>query len=83
MKHKKESGNSVDSNDIKKHKKDILRIAAELVLSKVNMLPSSVKADIDMFIESLKMDPFDSNSLKTYGLRNEDVIDVLRRTFEY
>lgn len=83
LKHKKESGNSVDSNDIKKHKKDILRIAAELVLSKVNMLPSSVKADIDMFIESLKMDPFDSNSLKTYGLRNEDVIDVLRRTFEY
>ena len=82
LKHRKENGEAVDSDDIKKHKKDVLRIAAELMLDKTNMLPASVKSDIDMFIDSLTTNPFDSNSLKTYGLKNEDVIDVLRRTFE-
>ena len=82
LKQRKENGEAVDSDDIKKHKKDVLRIAAELMLDKTNMLPASVKSDIDMFIDSLTTDPFDSNSLKTYGLKNEDVIDVLRRTFE-
>ena len=82
LKQRKENGEAVDSDDIKKHKKDVLRIAAELMLDKTNMLPVSVKSDIDMFIDSLTTDPFDSNSLKTYGLKNEAVIDVLRRTFE-
>ena len=82
LKQRKENGEAVDSDDIKKHKKDVLRIAAELMLDKTNMLPASVKSDIDMFIDSLTTDPFDSNSLKTYGLKNEAVIDVLRRTFE-
>lgn len=33
------------------------------------------------FIDSLEKDPFDENSLKNYGLKNEDVIEVLRRVF--
>lgn len=34
LKSKKEAGEAVGSNDIKKHKKDILRISAELTLEK-------------------------------------------------
>ena len=30
---------------------------------------------------SLEQEPFDRNSLKSYGLRNDDVIDVLHRIF--
>ena len=82
LKKRKEGGEAVDSDDVKKHKKDVLRLAAELMFDKTNILPASVKSDIDMFIDSLTTDPFDSNSLKTYGLNNDDVIEVLRRTFE-
>lgn len=82
LKRRKENGETIDSNDIKKHKKDVLRIATELILNKTKTLPLSVKSDIDMFIESLTTNPFDSNSLKNYGLRNEDVIEILKRTFE-
>ena len=82
LKKRKEGGEAVDSDDVKKHKKDVLRLAAELMFDKTNILPASVKSDIDMFIDSLTMNPFDSNSLKTYGLKNDDVIEVLRRTFE-
>lgn len=81
LKKRKEGGEAVDSDDVKKHKKDVLRLAAELMFDKTNILPASVKSDIDMFIDSLTTDPFDSNSLKTYGLKNDEVIEVLRRAF--
>ena len=82
LKQKKETGEMVDSNDIKKHKKDVLRISAELILERVENLPATVKADIDAFIESLEEEPFDSNSLKNYGLKNQEVIEVLKRVFD-
>lgn len=66
---------------MKKHKKDILRIAAELMLETTKDLPQSVDEDIRSFIESLEQNPFDSNSLKQYGLKNQDVVDVLRRVY--
>jgi hypothetical protein len=81
LKQRKDNGESVDSSDIKKHKKDILRIAAELVLESISELPATVKADIDAFIGTLEQEPFDSNSLKSYGLENDDVIGVLHRIF--
>lgn len=52
LKERKETGGTVDSNDIKKHKKDILRIAADLMLEKVIDLPVSVNEDMHMFIAS-------------------------------
>ncbi len=82
LKQRKSNGETVDSSDIKKHKKDVLRITAELVLDKISGLPVTVKADITAFIDSLSEDPFDSNSLKNYGLKNEEVIEVLNRVFD-
>lgn len=81
LKQRKQNGETVDSNDIKKHKKDVLRITAELMLESVENLPFSVKADIDTFIGLLESEPFDDNSLKNYGLRNQEVIEVLKRKF--
>lgn len=81
LKQRKENGEKIDSDDIKKHKKDVLRIAAELMLESITVLPETVKTDIDSFIEALEQEPFDANSLKNYGLVNQDVIDTLRRVF--
>lgn len=58
-----------------------LRIAAELMLETTKDLPQSVDEDIRSFIESLEQNPFDSNSLKQYGLKNQDVIELLRRVY--
>lgn len=81
LKQRKDNGETVDSNDIKKHKKDVLRIASELMLEKVTNLPNTVKKDIDTFIDSLEKEQFDDNSLRNYGLKNEEVMEVLKRTF--
>lgn len=82
LKMRSDSGEKVDSSDIKKHKKDVLRIAAELILEKVEDLPITVNDDIHSFIESLEQEPFDQNSLKRYGLKNEDVVNSLKQVFE-
>lgn len=81
LKKRKDSGERVDSGDIKKHKKDVLRIASELMLEKVEKLPIAVDADIHSFIDLLEQEPFDQNSLKRYGLKNEDVVEVLKQVF--
>ena len=81
LRERRENGEKVDSNDIKKHKKDVLRIASELVLKSVDNLPAAVKKDIDTFVSSLEREPFDANSLKNYGLKNEGVVQVLTRVF--
>lgn len=81
LKMRKESGGTVDSEDIKKHKKDILRIAAELMLERVADLPETVDSDVQTFIDSLEQEPFDQNSLKIYGLKNDDVVSLLKRIY--
>ena len=81
LKKRKDSGERVDSSDIKKHKKDVLRIASELMLEKVEELPIAVDADIHSFIALLGQEPFDQHSLKRYGLKNEDVVEVLKQVF--
>lgn len=58
-----------------------MRIASELMLEKVTNLPNTVKKDIDTFIDSLEKEQFDDNSLRNYGLKNEEVMEVLKRTF--
>lgn len=81
LKQRKDKGESVDSYDIKKHKKDVLRITAELVLKKISGLPTTVKRDIEEFISLLYEIPFDNNSLKNYGIKNDDVIERLQSIF--
>lgn len=78
---KKEGGGAVDSSDIKKHKKDILRITAEFMLESIPDLPLSVNEDICAFIDSLEQEPFDQNSLKMYGLKNDDIVTLLKQVF--
>lgn len=81
LKYRKENGESVDSSDIKKHKKDILKISAELILENTDELPGKVQTDINTFIDLLNKYPFDSNSLKSYGLKNEDIIETLHKVY--
>ena len=81
LKNRKDLGEKVDSSDIKKHKKDILRIASELMLEKVEGLPIAVGNDIHSFIDLLEQEPFDQNSLKRYGLKNEDIMELLKKVF--
>ncbi len=82
LKMRKDLGEKVDSSDVKKHKKDILRIASELMLEEVEELPTAVDDDIHSFIDLLEQEPFDRNSLKRYMLKNEEIVELLKRVFK-
>lgn len=77
LKERRETGETIDSRDIKKHKNDILRILTEFVLEDVNDLPETVKNDMQTFIYELQMEPFDEDMLKTVGLSSEEMVNQL------
>lgn len=81
LKSKKANGESIDSYDIKKHKNDILRIAAELILEKIDFLPESVHTDMQEFTKMLETEMFDENLLKNYGLSNRDIVIRLQEVY--
>ena len=78
---RKNNGEKVDSNDISKHKKDILRIVAQLELEEVKTIPAMVQRDIEDFISILEKEPFDSNLLKVHSIKNEQAIYLLKKPF--
>lgn len=51
------------------------------MLEKVEELPIAVDNDIHRFIELLEQEPFDQNSLKRYGLKTEDIVELLKNVF--
>ena len=78
---KKNAGVHVDSRDIKKHRNDVLRIAAELPLEDRVELPAMIKGDMLLFTELVQGDPLD---LKTLGLPNvklRDLIELLKTIY--
>jgi len=78
---RKANGERVDSADIKKHKKDVLRLTVEMVLNPVSDLSEPVLEDIHSFIMHLRENPFDQNSLKTYRTDTNQVIARLEEIF--
>ena len=69
----------IDEKDIKKHKNDIIRLAATLPGSRGNVitLPTSIHEDMENFIDSIRQDTPDIGPiLKNMGLpRTELTID--------
>lgn len=69
-------GSNVDSRDLKKHRNDIIRIAAELVLERCE-IPEDVRNDMDTFIQTMNLT---DQELKNLGLRRikaEDIRQIL------
>lgn len=77
LKAKKEAGEDVKTDDISKHHKDIVRLSAVMLLNRVDDLPIAVYEDIKTFIAGLDEEPFNSDVLKEYGLKNEEVKERL------
>lgn len=78
---RKETGENVDSRDIRKHRNDILRIVVEFVLESVSTLPTTVIKDMEQFISRLELEPFDAGLMKNYGVGNEELVNNLRKMY--
>jgi len=80
---RKQEGQNIDSNNIKKHKSDIFRIAVLLTDEDINDLPDGMKKDLSGFCNAIKEEIPDSKFFKDYGIIIEpkDVFEKLCSTF--
>ena len=73
-------GEHIDSRNLKKHRNDIIRIAAELVLERCE-LPKEVRNDMADFIDVMNVSDQEIKNLKLLGVRAEDIRQLLVDTY--
>ena len=85
LKSRQQQGIKIDSSDIRKHKNDIIRLAAILTDEEINNLPVSITQDLSELIKEFKFDPPDVVAIaKTLGIQNLDIETIilqLEKTF--
>ena len=74
------SGMHVDSRDLKKHRNDIIRLAAEFVLERCE-LPNEVKEDMEKFVGSIGVTDAELKSLRIRGVKAEEIHQLLVDTY--
>ena len=78
---RKTLGEEIDSRDVKKHKNDVLRLAANIDYNKNVSVSGQIKKDLDVFLEMLKSNPV---NLKSLGIKNvlyEEIIEVIENCY--
>lgn len=73
-------GEHVDSRNLKKHRNDIIRMTAELILERCE-LPDEVRDDMADFIEAMNVSDQEIKNLKLRGVRAEDIRQLLVDTY--
>ncbi len=71
----REAGDSVDSNDIKKHKNDVFRLFQIIDPDTRITLPDIIKDDMQQFLEGLITEP--PKSLKPFGLGDTKLNEII------
>ncbi len=73
-------GEHVDARDLKKHRNDIIRMTAELVLERCE-LPLEVRNDMAAFIEKMTVTDQEFKNLKLRGVKAADIKQLLIDTY--
>jgi len=81
----KKRGEKIDERDIRKHKNDVVRLAALLTENHLHKLPDSILRDMQEFVLTLETEPPDFRTIgKTMGIPNlggDTIIHQLKYTF--
>lgn len=82
---RKRNGHPVQEVDITKHRNDVIRLAATVNGTEVDMIPDNIRKDVAVFIDLLLEEPNNiSVLLNPWGMRNirkEEIIAQLRNVF--
>lgn len=81
MKERKEAGERVDSNNIKKHKNDVFKLLANVTPSSRVETEVEIKNDISKFIKLIKEDKPDFKNLRIRNTSFYELLEVLESTF--
>jgi hypothetical protein len=78
---RKESGEKVDSKNIKKHKNDVFRLLANVTPAGRIETATEIRRDIAQFIELIDKDKPDIKNLGIKGTTFSELMEVLKSTF--
>lgn len=81
LKKRKENGEKVDSNDIKKHKKDVFRLVINVSGTSEIKLSKNIYAEVVDFLSEAIKDPVDFKELKLAGTF-EEAMDKLKAVYK-
>lgn len=78
---RKQRGEQIDSKNIKKHKNDVIRLAANIQQDARIEVKGQVKKDAEVFLQSIEIDNVDLKSLSVRGVTGKEILDKIRRCF--
>ena len=78
---RKQNGESIDSKNIKKHKNDVLRLAAGMEPETHLYIDGQVKNDVLRFIAEIENDQTDTKTLGITGVNYQDLINRLKSCY--
>lgn len=82
---RKNSGQSVQSDDIDKHKRDVYRIAHILTPEDRFVAPESIKRDIDAFLMAIENDPINTKAISKFmgvpEIPQAQFIEIIKMTY--
>lgn len=82
---RRNEGEHVDSRDIEKHKKDVLRLAAMLTAESRYILPDAMSNDLTDFCNAVSVELPNKDFLQSVGLsgmKAEELLSIIRSAFE-
>jgi len=74
---RRSAGERVDSSDVKKHKKDVIRLAQTLAMEAIPNVPEKASADVAAFIKALRSEGMDVNGLNVVFSSLDEVTNLL------
>lgn len=80
-KYRKEIGESVDANDVKKHKNDVFRLLVNLTPDSKIFLSEEIKFDIHQFIEKVSEERPELKSLGIKSANLDELLTLLKDVF--
>jgi hypothetical protein len=81
LKKRKEAGDRVDSNNVKKHKNDVFRLLANVIPSGRIEIAGEIKKDIFQFIDLAHQEKTDFKNLGIKGASRDELLQILDDIF--
>lgn len=75
------NGQHVDEKNIRKHRRDVCRLATLLTGDETPTLSDAIRADTQHFMEVYESDPVGPKSLKLKGISAQQIVKVLKNVY--
>lgn len=78
---RKAEGERIDSKNIKKHRNDVLRLAANIEPEKTVLVSGKVKEDVEKFVRLMEEEKINAENLGIRGVTYDEIMEMIKNCF--